>query len=220
MANKQVGLRFKMVDFKDFHCDEYYDKDYISIEEYMKTSEPVPDENIRIPKEFDIPITEPTDFVKDGEISRLLRNTPNILPPVDNFGKNYVPPKPVKQPEVIFTDKIPIFLDAKYFKFNKSNEEQLNENVNKKVNEKVNKKVNETQKGKSSWISFSDDDDEDNNDDTKAAELIQRCQIDEHETKETKEKPKKPVQRYYNPFEVYMMKRGNQKSNKTTIQSK
>lgn len=189
--------KFKMVELDEFDClyDQNDSNQHISIEEYMETTEPVPEELIRIPDEFVVQVgaTEPTEYVKDGEISRMLRNTPNILPPVECFGKNYKPPKPLVQPDVIMTDTIPIFLHSKYFQFPKEDSDESS-----------------TVYGKKSWTTFSDSE-EDNS--KVSTELMRRCQIAEGEPKVTNTKQQKPEQKYYNPREIYMMKRGNKNWN-------
>ncbi|XP_055320840.1 uncharacterized protein LOC129577548 isoform X3 [Sitodiplosis mosellana] len=201
--------------------DEYlksyaYDDDHISPEEFLQTREPLPEETIRTPEEFLEPL-HPSEYAKDGDITRMLRNMPGILPAVVNFPNGYVQPKPLEQPDVIFNDRIPILLSEKFFKFRNDFVEETTDvsnctddgddanngnnsngyNGKNAQNEMVNAK-------RQFWTVFTDTD----FDELSAVPVneMQRCTIADGEKSTVN---KKSAQRYYTPYEIYMMKRGN-----------
>lgn len=105
-------------------------------------STPHVEETIQIPEDdiFRNAIIDTSEKVIEGEISKMLRIAPGILPPVDRFPKSYKPPKPTKQPDFIPTDrfnKIPILLDEKYFKFQLDDDDDI-ESVNQNIREIMN----------------------------------------------------------------------------------
>lgn len=100
------------------------DDGFMSPDEYMQAIEPPVQKDIPMPEEYIIAhSTIDVQESNEGEITRLLRTAPGILPPVDRFSNTYKKPEPSKQPEVIVNrkgDKIPIILNGDFFGFNKN----------------------------------------------------------------------------------------------------
>lgn len=154
-------------------------------QDYVPISEPINDETG--PAEyFEEYEEEPDNVCQPGDITKLLREMPNCMPSANSFPATYVPPKPRKQPDAIYNDKIPILLHEKYFKFSRRpTDDQQYQTVY--------------------------DSDEDN----------ASVQCDSPRASTSNEQ--KPIngeglgegEMYYNPFQIYMMKRGkdNARSN-------
>lgn len=148
----------------------------------------------------------------------MLRDLPGILPPAMDFPKSYVQPKPLKQPDIILNDRIPIMLSEKYFKFDADpvgettdvsnctdGDDEKNGNNSSGYNGR-NAKVasaGKTDYKRQFWTVFGDSDF-----DEIPVKEMQRCTIAEGEQAPV---TKKPTQRYYTPYEIYMKKRGNKK---------
>lgn len=138
---------------------------------------------------------------KEGDISKLLKELPNCVKNAERFPEDYVPVKTRQQPAVIFDDKIPIFLDEKYFKFR--------DNPNEKQSNQMLLDLGKDSTGQQFLTVFSDSD-EDNN----------SVKFDTTNRRTSTVKEDKPVnniahqRKYYNPFELYTKKRG--KNNKNT----
>lgn len=113
--------------------------EFMSPDEFMESMKPIEiDETIQIPEEhiFQHSTIDESEKVVEGEITKMLRIAPGILPPVDCFPKSYKPPKPAKQPDFIPNDrfnKIPILLDEKFFKFTFDDDNEI-ESVREVVN--------------------------------------------------------------------------------------
>lgn len=124
---------YQLCELEDFLAADDGFKSIEIMESMLPQSEPT----IQIPEEqiFQRSTIDASEKVVEGEITKLLRTAPGILPPVDRLPKSYKLPKMPKQPDFIPNDrfnKIPILLDEKYFKF--GDEDDLNENVRAIVN--------------------------------------------------------------------------------------
>lgn len=109
-------------------------------DEFMPSLEPhLTDDTNQMPQKyiFQHSTIESSGKVNESEITKMLRITPGVLPPVDRFPKSYQPPKPLKLPAFIPADernKIPILLDEKYFKFQHNvNDDDEKKSDNKSV---------------------------------------------------------------------------------------
>lgn len=185
--------------FCDIDIEEMWDVDddenneYISINEYIQSVEALPEESIKIPEEYqDLSPMDSSDVCKNGDISRMLQSVPGILPAVDRFPPNYIPPTPEEQPDIIINDRIPILLHEKYFTF----PETYGGNSN---NGSSSSNTSSTE-----VLGFSE---EDNN-----AVPGETSQIGIHAQIERKPMNTNSDRKYYNPKEIYMMKRGNKQS--------
>lgn len=137
------------------------------------------------------------------------------------FPKTYVQPKPLKQPDIILNDRIPIMLSEKYFKFDPlpvsettdasnvtDGDDDKNNDNGIGYNSKNVKAASASKTGadyqRQFWTVFSDSD----FDEIPVREM-ERCTIAEGEQATVN---KKPTQRYYTPYEIYMKKRGHKKN--------
>lgn len=220
--NNQSKPLYQICDIDEFlkTVDEGVDE-FMSHDEYVRTREPLPEEFIKTPKEFLEPLESP-GLVKEGDITRMLQNMEGILPACERFPRSYVPPQPPNQPDIIMNDRIPILLHEKFFKFPADPVEETSDvsNSTDGSSSGYNGKNNGNDLGQTEadyrrkfWTVFSDTDfdcidfsgsDEDNN--TVRVEEMQRCSIAETEQKASN---KETVRKYYTPYEIYMMKRGN-----------
>lgn len=196
--------------------------DFISHDEYIvmqqpevPVSVPMPDDYIDEHSTIDFPSS------KDGEISRLLRNTPGIVPPVDRFSHRYVPPKPTKQPAVILNaivNSVPVFLDEKYFKFHKdSDSERMNAMV---VDQFNNLNASSSSSGRSGYHTRKLDGSSNNSNSTQDNEKYRLTLSSDDESEEGNLKitsnskngssnaAVKNEKVWYNPRQIYDMKRG------------
>lgn len=104
-------------------------------DEFMQSIKPHVDDTIQMPEKyiFQHSMIDTPGKVVESEITKLLRITPGILPPVDQFPKSYKPPKPVKLPDFIpkgKQNKIPILFNEKFFKLQHDGDESKNERKN------------------------------------------------------------------------------------------
>lgn len=120
------------------------DDEFMSPDEFMELRKPKIQETIEMPEEhiFQCAKVDITQKFAEGEITRMLRIAPGILPPTDNFPKSYKPPKPAKLPAFIPVDRhnrIPILLDEKYFRFSSDDDDDDDtESVKQSVRDAVN----------------------------------------------------------------------------------
>lgn len=199
--------------------------DFISHDDYLVMQQPEVAESVRMPDDYILEhsaISLPT--ARKSEIPRLLRNAPNILPPTDRFSDKYMPPKPCKQPDVILNgifNALPVLLDEKYFKFNKdSDSEQMNamavdrfNNLNASSSSSGNsgyrfrkldgssKTSNSTQDNRKYGLTLSSDDES-------ADDNIKIASDSKNDSTNAAVKNKKQTQIWYNPRQIYDMKRG------------
>lgn len=193
--------------------------EFISPEEYLATREPLPEEFIKTPDEFSEPI-KPTEYAKDGDITRLLRAVPGVMGHVAAFPKSYNAPKTLKQPDIILNDRIPILLSEKFFKFHtdpveettdlsncegdtNSNHGSSSSGYNGKNDNDGNGAKTEADIRRQYWTVFSDSEFND-----VTVEAMKKCKISEQKSKAINVKS---AQKYYTPYEIYMKKRGNSK---------
>lgn len=191
--------------------------EFISHEEFMATREPLPEEFIKKADEFTEPI-KPTEYAKDGDITRLLRQVPGVLGHVATFPKSYSAPKTLKQPDIILNDRIPILLSEEFFKFHpdpvdettdlsncegdtNSNHGSSSSGYNGKNDNDGNGARTEANNRRRFWTVFSD-----SNFDEVTVEAMKKCTISEQKSKAVN---LKSAQKYYTPYEIYMKKRGN-----------
>lgn len=221
----------------DIDCQDYFkihdngDDEYITPEEFMRVPA-MPDHTIRIPEEFvaknDI---DKTEHAKNGDISRLLQVVPGILPPVECFPASYVPPVAAKQPDMIMTDKIPILLHEKFFKFKEDPplepEEMSDMNNTTDIDHSGGSSISCVDcNGNKSKLNNKGKTNAGSNDSDRKSEADIRRRYwtvfsnsdDESNNVPVKEmhwlniendKPKTSVKQYYTPYEIYMKKRGN-----------
>lgn len=177
-------------------CD---DDGFLQPEEYVPSSLPVLEETI--PDDFfdENDIASTPSVYKEGDISKLLNELPNCLSDGNGFPKSWhKAPKPRKHPDIILDDKIPILLSEKFFKFN--NMPEQHSAIASCSN------GNSSNMGQRFPTVFSDSD-EDNS--TVQLDLSQVAAI------QPEQKPINGSNReYYNPFEVYMNKRGKNHTKK------
>lgn len=167
------------------NMDDGDDDGFLQPEEYVPTSLPVLEETI--PDDTFDDIASTPSVYKEGDISKLLNELPNCLSDGNGFPKSwYKPHKPRKHPDIILDDRIPILLSEKFFKF-----DMPEQNSSVAANSTV----------------FSDSNsDEDNS--TVQLDPAQVAAI------QPEQKPINGSKReYYNPFEVYMNKRGKNDTN-------
>lgn len=175
------------------------DEGFASPDDYVSYTVPVVEEAMPV-YTYEEDNNDASTQWKEGDISKLLTELPNCIKSAECFPKDYVPAKTRKQPSVIFDDKIPIFLDEKYFKFR--------DNPNEKQMNPMSLDLGKDSTGQQFLTVFSDSD-EDNS--------LVRFETTNCRTAVKEEKPVNKIEQqpeYYNPFELYMKKRG--KNNKNT----
>lgn len=135
-----------------YDSDKYLAADDTTVpadDEFMGSLRPDADETMQMPEKYisQHSTVEISEKVVEGEISKMLRITPGVLPPVDKLPKSYKPPKSVNLPDSIPADernKIPILLNEKYFKL------QDGDNGNKSESKNIREKMNDLECGGSS----------------------------------------------------------------------
>lgn len=230
-----------MADYQLCELDEFLvdiNDGFISPDEYMESIKPKIEETIQIPEAeiFQNSTIDNAEKVVEGEITKMLRIAPGILPAVDCFPKSYKPPKPANLPEFIPCDrynKIPILLDEKFFKFGHDGDDVI-KTVNQNVRETVNNldgggnvNVNGNGKSKNSQNRTSKINGGGNQSSASSEALAKRffnvfcsdtsdednCNVrsspnpPSHQ-KQVPQETVKPVQEYYNARQLYELKRG------------
>lgn len=179
----QTMTHYEFGDIDDIIANAYYDDDFISPENYVPNAQPVIEEaplDDSYATEFD---ESPAAICKDGDITALVNQTAGCVSGVDHLPKPSVERVQRKQKDSIMTDRIPILLHEKYFKFPSQGDSNNDSGI----------------EGRFSAV-FSDSD-EDNT----------TVNFNPVETSKTSQKPKPKngaSPQYYNPFEIYQMKRG------------
>ncbi|XP_031641279.1 uncharacterized protein LOC116352673 [Contarinia nasturtii] len=174
---------------------------------------------------------------KNGELTRLLQNTPGILAPIDCFPKSYVKPTPEEQPSIILDDRIPIFLGREYFRFDRDPEPNEvdddngendanngNDNIGaNSINSSHNWSLGETDTNRNSSESDTNVGREmtvadyrrqfwtlfSDSEDVESPVATPVEKVKESKMVDNSVVPKEIKKRYYTPREIYMMKRGN-----------
>lgn len=176
-------------------CD---DEGFAPPEDYVSYTVPVAEEAMAA-YTFEQDNDDASTQWKEGDISKLLKELPNCVKNVECFPNDYVPTKTRKQPAAILDDKIPIFLDEKYFKFRDNpNGNQLNPML---------LDLDKCSSGQQFLTVFSDSD-EDNN--------SVKLETTNYRTALKEDEPVNNIaqqRQYYNPFELYTKKRGKNNEN-------
>lgn len=178
-------------------CD---DDGFAQPEDYITYTVPVVEEAMPVYTHEDDNNDASTQW-KEGDISKLLKELPNCVKNVECFPKDYVPAKTRKQPAAILDDKIPIFLDEKYFKFR--------DNPNDKQPNPMSLELGKGSMGQQFLTVFNDSDSDEDNSSVKFETTNCRTALKE-------DKPVNnitPQRQYYNPFELYTKKRGKNNKN-------
>lgn len=135
-----------MANFQISDLDEFLaaqQDGFESPDEFMQRFQPEIEQTIQMPEEhiYQSSVNGTSGKIVEGEITRMLRTAPGILPAVDRFPKSYKPPKPSEQPDFIPQDrfnKIPILLSSKYFNLDGDDNDNEIEVVSQNVRNIVN----------------------------------------------------------------------------------
>lgn len=182
-------MNFQVVSLAEFlaHDNNELDDGFASASEYVR--ERAPPEQIHHPSIYDDRFIQSTESSKlrIGEITQLLQNTPGTIGHVDKFPETSVIHETNDDtPDIILTEKIPIFLGRKYFEFqHPQDDDESAESSDQEGTKLVN------------TFSTVFADDENNNGKGKES--------DTSDGKHTKSKHSK--KKYFNAFEVYQQKR-------------